>query len=154
VGDYSMNSTNIHNIPRQQGAALITALMFLIIMTMLALTSMGTNTLEERMAANSQEMNRSFQAAEAGLKLMINDATAYDDTSGNITSTTDATFGLNNNISVVYSTAYQQETATSRGSAPSDTGNVFLHFDFTSAATAGGVNTTLHSGAYKEGPGS
>jgi len=150
--DYSMTSSIKITIPKQQGAALITALMFLIILTMLAVTSMGTNTLEERMASNSTEMNRSFQAAEAGLALMKNDPTAYDITSGVTTSTTDNTFGKNNDVSIVYSTTYQQSTKTSRGSTPSDTGNAYHHFDFTSTATAGGVVSVLHSGAYKEGP--
>lgn len=147
-----MNSIKRNSTSKQQGAALITALMFLIILTMLAITSMGTNTLEERMASNSTEINRSFQAAEAGLLLMLNDPTAFDITSGAATTTTDPTFGLNNDVSIVYSTTYQQSTKTSRGSSPSDSGNAYHHFDFTSTATAGGVVTALHSGAYKEGP--
>ncbi len=147
-----MTQINIDKIGKQQGAALITALIFLIIMTMLAITSMGTNTLEERMASNSTEMNRSFQAAEAGLLLMLNDATAFDITSGVTTSTTDANFGKNNDVTIVYSTTYQQSTKTSRGDTPSDMGNAFHHFDFTSTATAGGVESVLHSGAYKQGP--
>ncbi len=147
-----MISSKIYCNSRQQGAALVTALMFLIILTMIALNSMTTNTLEERMASNSQEINRSFQAAERGLILMRNDADAMTDTSGTTTPTTDANFGIDNNINLVYSTTYQQQTKTRRGSSPSDPSNAYQHFDYTSTATAGGVVTVLHAGAYREGP--
>ena len=63
---------------RQHGAALITALVMLTVVTMLALTSLGTNTLEEKMASNSQEVNRAFQTAEAGLAKAFDDDDAFN----------------------------------------------------------------------------
>jgi len=147
-----MITNNIKTIPRQRGAALITALMFLIIMTMLALTSMGTNTLEERMASNSQQINRSFQAAEAGAKLMLDLDTALDNTSGSTTSTTVIDFGISNDITLTYAISYQQETPIARGPTASDQGNAFHHFDITGSAMSGGVSTAIHSGVYKSGP--
>ena len=62
----------------QQGAVLITALMLLVILTILGITSMSTTTMEERMAANSQEINRAFQAASTGLEIVFNDGKAFD----------------------------------------------------------------------------
>jgi type IV pilus assembly protein PilX len=44
------------------------ALMFLVILTMLAVTSMTATTLEERMAGQYRDLNLAFQAAEAGLR--------------------------------------------------------------------------------------
>jgi type IV pilus assembly protein PilX len=52
----------------QRGAVLMVALMFLVILTMLALTSMTGTTLEERMAGQYRDLNLAFQAAEAGLR--------------------------------------------------------------------------------------
>ena len=65
----------------QKGAALITALFFLVILTMLAMSSMNTNILDEKMAANMQEKNRAFQTAETALEIALNDKLAFN-TSG------------------------------------------------------------------------
>lgn len=55
------------SLPRQQqGVVLVVSLMLLLILLLLALTIANRSTLQERMAANSQDNNRSFQAAEAG----------------------------------------------------------------------------------------
>jgi len=63
---------------RQSGVALVTALMFLVILTMLALSSMTNTTLEEKMAANSVGMNRVFQAAESGITSASRDDRTYN----------------------------------------------------------------------------
>jgi type IV pilus assembly protein PilX len=52
----------------QRGAVLVVALMFLVVLTLLALTSMSGTTLEERMAGQYRDLNIAFQAAEAGLR--------------------------------------------------------------------------------------
>jgi type IV pilus assembly protein PilX len=52
----------------QRGAILIISLMFLVVLTMLALTTMGGITLEERMAGQYRDLNLAFQAAEAGVR--------------------------------------------------------------------------------------
>lgn len=53
----------------QQGAALIFALSFLLVMTMLGLSTVTSNTMQERMAANFTDLQRAFEAAEAGLRV-------------------------------------------------------------------------------------
>ncbi|HMB74618.1 MAG TPA: PilX N-terminal domain-containing pilus assembly protein [Gammaproteobacteria bacterium] len=53
---------------RERGAALIIALVFLIVLTMLGVSSMRTTTLQQRMAGNQRDSNLAFQAAEAGLR--------------------------------------------------------------------------------------
>ncbi len=58
---------------RQHGAVLITSLIFLIVITMLVLSSMNSNTLSEKMAGNSRDRNVAFQAAEAGLRDAMRD---------------------------------------------------------------------------------
>lgn len=52
----------------QNGAALIISLIFLLLMTLIGVTSMQTTTLEERMAGNTRDRNLALQAAEAGLR--------------------------------------------------------------------------------------
>lgn len=53
---------------RQHGAALIVALVLLVIMTILGMTSMNMSILEERMAGNIRNMQLAFDAAEAALR--------------------------------------------------------------------------------------
>ena len=55
-------------LERQQGAALITGLILLIVMTLIAVTGMQTTTLEEKMAGNMRNQDLAFQASEAGLR--------------------------------------------------------------------------------------
>jgi len=53
---------------RQTGAALIMALIFLLLMTMLSTSSMRTATMQERMAGSMRDWNLGFQGAEASLR--------------------------------------------------------------------------------------
>ena len=56
---------------RQSGVVLLVSLMLLLMLTILALTATNRSTLQERMAANSQDSNLAFQAAEAGRTAMF-----------------------------------------------------------------------------------
>lgn len=53
---------------RQSGVALITGLIFMVVLTLLALAAMRTTTLEERMSSNARDRDLAFQAAEAALR--------------------------------------------------------------------------------------
>lgn len=53
---------------KQSGATLVVALIFLVIIVGVSLTSIQTTSIEERMASNSRERNQAFQAAETGLR--------------------------------------------------------------------------------------
>lgn len=52
----------------QQGSALIVALVFLLAMTLIGVTSMQSTTQQESMAGNVRNYNLAFQAAEAALR--------------------------------------------------------------------------------------
>ena len=52
----------------QNGASLLVALVFLVILTMLGLMTFRVATLEERMAGNTRDRSVAFQAAEAALR--------------------------------------------------------------------------------------
>lgn len=62
-----------HNIifsssARQHGAALITSLIILLVLTVLGVSAMSSSSLQELMAGNMRDQNLSFQAAEAALR--------------------------------------------------------------------------------------
>ncbi len=53
---------------RQQGVALIMALAFLMILTIIGVTALSTTSLQEKMAGNVQDKHAAFQAAESALR--------------------------------------------------------------------------------------
>lgn len=55
------------NLPRQEGAVLIVALVLLVVLTMLGISGLEATKLETRMAASVHDYNQAFQRAEAGL---------------------------------------------------------------------------------------
>ena len=59
------------NIKKQQGAALIVGLILLVVITVLAISSMNTATTELAMARNDQNYENAFQAAETGLETAL-----------------------------------------------------------------------------------
>lgn len=139
----------------QRGAALLTALVFLVLLTMLVLSSMNTNIMEERMAANSQEVNRAFQAAETGIETAMDDSDAFQTTNtGEVGDTYDkdpldiGTYGA----TATYDSVYRAMTAPPRGSGWDST-MAYYHFDMESTGTieASGATTTIHAGAYQVG---
>lgn len=52
---------------REQGAALVTSLVLLLVLTVLGVSTMSSATMEMRMAANNQFSENAFQLAETGL---------------------------------------------------------------------------------------
>lgn len=53
----------------EQGMALIIALIFLLLLTLIGLSSIQNSTLQERMSSSVQFRNQSFQIAESALRL-------------------------------------------------------------------------------------
>ncbi|MDP9529879.1 pilus assembly PilX family protein [Pseudomonas protegens] len=53
----------------EQGMALLVSLVFLLVLSLIGLSSLQNATLQEKMAASLDRHNRSFQAAEAALRL-------------------------------------------------------------------------------------
>ncbi len=147
----------------QRGAALITALVMLVILTLLGLSSMSTVTLEERMAANAQEINRAFQAASTGLEMVFTDATAFDT---RLTIASDGTgadqyvksdsglggTGVNAySATANYNSVFRQMTVPPRGSGW-DSSYGYYHFQLSSTGTTtSGASATVNTGAYQIG---
>lgn len=61
------------SLQRQQGAVLIVALIFLVILTMLGVTAMTGTTMELRMAGNTRDLSIALQAAESAIRDAEND---------------------------------------------------------------------------------
>ncbi|OOG24912.1 hypothetical protein B1C78_07505 [Thioalkalivibrio denitrificans] len=55
-------------VRQQSGSALIIALVFLLLMTLVGVTAMQTTTLQERMAGNLRDRDMALQAAESALR--------------------------------------------------------------------------------------
>lgn len=67
-----MKSTNITRplsvASRQRGAVMVVSLVILLIVTMIAVSSMQGTVLQEKMAGNSRDRNLAFQTAESGVR--------------------------------------------------------------------------------------
>lgn len=61
----------------QRGVALIVALVFLLMLTILGVTVMQTASLEGRMAGNAQETNRAFHSAESAIEQIFTDGAIF-----------------------------------------------------------------------------
>lgn len=59
----------VAGIQNQSGAALITCLLFLMIMTLLGVSSMSSSTMEEKMAGNTRNKHLSFHSAESAIRV-------------------------------------------------------------------------------------
>lgn len=140
------------NHSNQSGAALITALVFLVVMTMLALSAMNTNTLEEKMAANSQEFNRVFQAAdtaaEAGMadSNSVNTQLAYTDFT--YTKNINLDTGDGYAISSSASSVFLEQAPPARSATASE--QEYSHFHFGINGT-GSISGSGLAGASKPG---
>ena len=61
------------NQQSQRGMVLLISLVMLLLLTIIAITAANQSNLQVRMAANSQQQNNAFQAAESGLQKWVAD---------------------------------------------------------------------------------
>jgi hypothetical protein len=61
----------ISSLSHRKGAALFTALMFLVILTLISITSMHTSTMELQMARNEQERRVAANSAQSAADLVV-----------------------------------------------------------------------------------
>lgn len=65
---HTFEARNAVTRPAQQGAALVISLIFLLVITIVAVAGTRSTTMQERMAGNTRDRNLAFQAAESGLR--------------------------------------------------------------------------------------
>ena len=68
-----MNNRHYHNKKKQDGAALMVAMVMIFMLTLMGLASMRNSNLDRRMTSNSVQSAITFQAAESSTELMLND---------------------------------------------------------------------------------
>lgn len=111
-----------------RGFALFTALMFLIVLTVLAVTVLRSSTVNERLAGNDLDRARAYQAAEAALRdaqqdlLRIRadgtqcgtnaDCRAFDDLPNADSGLTNVAYGCNSGLCSYTSAEYASATFT------------------------------------------
>lgn len=62
---------------QDRGFALITALIFLLVMTLIGISLMTGSSTDERMAANAQQRNQHLQIADSAIQKMFNEAEVF-----------------------------------------------------------------------------
>lgn len=98
---------NKFTIKTQSGAVLVISLIMLLALTIIGMTSTSVTGLEEKMAANTKEINLAFQAAEATLRYVEDTQLASSPFNSTVRSTTDANLGANG----IYTTVKSCENA-------------------------------------------
>jgi len=149
---------------QQAGTTLIVAMVLLVVLTMIGVTALNTTTLEQRMAANTQEVNRALQAAEAALAMAFANPNQFDlnnDVPGKTGTIGDYGAGAN------YLVGFTRATNPPVGSLYSASKFAAYHFDIQSdggsrVTDPGGTTAldigdtaavvTLHAGMYQIGP--
>jgi Tfp pilus assembly protein PilX len=161
IGRAMRNEQVIRMPTSQSGAVLFTALVLMVLMTLLAVTMMGNTALDEKMAQNSQDKNRAFQGAETGIEMAIADAGTLNTSNtfnaagvntfsqGDINTLGTAQTGYG--VNVTYSSVFLQKTAVSRGSG-FDTSFANYWFELQSLArTDTGASSTVSLGIFQVG---
>ncbi|MFL1455582.1 PilX N-terminal domain-containing pilus assembly protein [Marinobacter sp. GN3S48] len=114
-----------HSIDNQRGAVLIVSLVILLVLTLIGVAGMNSSVMQERMASNAQNSNRTFQGAESSatalteilmsgnLNLLQEAMEAADD----LSSTGSVTLDAANGVQTEYQARYLGEVIISSGSS-------------------------------------
>jgi Tfp pilus assembly protein PilX len=136
---------------RQGGAALITALVMLVILTLLGMAAMNTTSLEEKMALNMQQEFASFHASESGYNqaFSVTDSIVYEQEKTMQITVPDGTV-------VDVKTNYRQNTPPPMKTDAMYSASQFqaAHFDVHSTASVNKSQSSVRGGIYQIIPGS
>jgi Tfp pilus assembly protein PilX len=124
----------------RRGAALVTSLMILLVLTILGIAAMRTASLEERMAGNVQEAVYAFEAAESGLNAALNDAANLS-----LSGAVENTYSIGNAVAETR-TEFLQFSPPKRGSGYSATSYDSANFNQRSTGKVGVASATVHRG--------
>ena len=174
---YSSPIRRCRNRSRESGAVLVISLVLLVTLTLLGVAAMNTSQLEEKMAANTQESTRAFQAAETGISEAFADPNAWNTASTYVaivgTADGPGDTDANPDAQTALSTTFIGWSPPPPESLYSATSFQAAHFDFQSesctdgsvtdadsddsivddcAASDVGLSVVLHAGAYQIAP--
>lgn len=136
----------------QKGVVLVTALIVLVLLTIIGVTAMNTSTLEERMAYNMQQDLIAFHGAESGFNLTFKEVNTIKFDPDPVV-LDPITIG---ETTVNITTAYREITAKpplKKNAKPYSSKYQSAHFDIISAATAKKSHSTVRAGMYQILPG-
>ena len=68
----SQRCGTLRSFGNQNGAVLVISLIILLVITLIGVAGMSGSVMQERMAANAQNSNRAFQAAESSVGALLN----------------------------------------------------------------------------------
>ena len=117
-------------IQRQDGAALVTGLILLVVITVLAISGMNTATTELAMARNNQNYENAFQAAETGLE------NALSQGSFNTLANTNLVTNINANDTVTSVIIFEDSTLVPDRAFSLGVGSGVAAYHFNTIATA------------------
>lgn len=148
---------------RQRGIVLVIGMIFLLVLTIIGVTSLRTTTLEQRMAGNMQQRTLAFQDAEARISVLLNDLNALQ-----TSLSTNDVCNLSDLDPETNPSPINPDLISSHHTCPEYLGNSnpgrltdtaeggeihLLHFRIESASTTvGKANATLQQGIYQRGP--
>jgi hypothetical protein len=141
-----------HGAPgRQTGVVLVVSLILLVVLTLLGLASMNMSSLEEKMAANSQESIAALQAADSGLTYTLEEPTAIPASlSGQATDTISIGSG---GTQFNFITTFRDWTPPPQGSLYSAENFQAAHFNVQATGTTGaGATVVVNGGMYQIAP--
>ncbi|MBT6210679.1 MAG: hypothetical protein HOI35_11745 [Woeseia sp.] len=148
----------------QRGSALIVSLIFLVVLTILGISTMSTSRLEIKMAANQQMATQASNASESGIEATLDQDGIFET---EVSAGVDLVFYFNESASgsfVVGSTKYAEKASTNTvyeatGAVPTggfSLGSKVLAYHFRILSTgesAFGSERQQTQGFYKIGPG-
>ncbi len=133
---------------KQEGAVLIFSIILLLVMTLLGLSNLNNSSIQERMSANAQDYNRTFQASESALALEV--AAALSNASINqlgvalnntgIETPLAAPVGLDAGVTTVVTVRHDGEVVLSNNSLTAEIGGTNIagqHYVFRAVSTVG-----------------
>ena len=123
---------------RQHGAALVTTMVFLVVLTIAGVSAMQNNRLEQKMSTNLQEITHAFQYAESGLPRGLRSAELLD------TGDTGAVDHQSPDLWICPDSGY--DTAPDNCTASSNSGNASIETKYRGKGSLPPANYSLESG--------
>ena len=107
--DPMITTTSTHPYGRQHGMALITALLLLLVITILGVAMFRSNGLEQRIGGNTRDKERAFHAANADLAVAEQHLVQNDGVNATTGSTCTGVMSVSSTVSLVCSNAIQSD---------------------------------------------